>query len=319
MRYIDVFNGDADGICALVQMRLASPQKSELVTGIKRDINLLDRVEAQPGDQVTVLDISMQKNQSDLARILTAGAQVFYADHHQSGEIPQHPNLEAHIDLSAKKCTSLIVDKYLNQQFHLWAITATFGDNMTVVANGLAKAAGLSEAQTKALSDLGLYMNYNGYGSAIEDLLFHPAKLYEECVQFSTPFEFMDEDKVVFEQLAEGYQADMAKGLAIKPVYASDLVAVVELPDEKWAHRVSGVLGNALANQHPERAHAIVTAIDSDNYLVSLRAPDINRTGADKVASQFETGGGRQGAAGINVLPVSKLSDLIKAMEKQYA
>lgn len=318
MRYIDVFNGDADGICALVQLRLASPQTSALVTGIKRDINLLDRVEAAQGDQVTVLDISMQKNQSDLMRILNAGAKVFYADHHQSGEIPQHPNLEAYIDLSAKKCTSLIVDKYLGHQFHLWAITATFGDNMTAVANALAKAAGLTEKQTQDLSDLGRYLNYNGYGSNVEDLLFHPAKLYEECVQFSTPFEFMAEDKVVFEQLAEGYQADMAKGLAIKPVYLSDQVSVVELPDEKWAHRVSGVLGNALANQHPERAHAIVTAINADNYLVSLRAPDINRTGADKIASQFKTGGGRQGAAGINVLPASKISELIEAMEKQY-
>lgn len=319
MRYIDVFNGDADGICALVQLRLASPQTSELVTGIKRDINLLSQIEAQQGDQVTVLDISMQKNHSDLQRILTSGAKVFYADHHQSGDIPQHPNLESYIDLSAKVCTSLIVDKYLGQQFHLWAITATFGDNMTAVANALAKAAKLSEKQAQDLSNLGRYLNYNGYGSAIEDLLFHPAKLYEECVQFSSPFEFMAEDKVVFDHLAEGYQADMAKGLAAKPVYASGQVSVIELPDEKWAHRVGGVLGNALANQHPERAHAILTAIDTEHYLVSLRAPDINRTGADKVASQFDTGGGRQGAAGINVLPVSELSDLIEAMEKQYA
>ena len=53
--YWDVFNGDADGICALLQLRLAEPRNSKLVTGIKRDIALLDRVEAQPDDQVTVL------------------------------------------------------------------------------------------------------------------------------------------------------------------------------------------------------------------------------------------------------------------------
>lgn len=40
----DVFNGDADGICALLQLRLAKPQNSQLVTGIKRDFELLDRV-----------------------------------------------------------------------------------------------------------------------------------------------------------------------------------------------------------------------------------------------------------------------------------
>ena len=42
----DVFNGDADGICALLQLRLAEPREAQLVTGVKRDINLLSRVEA---------------------------------------------------------------------------------------------------------------------------------------------------------------------------------------------------------------------------------------------------------------------------------
>ena len=41
---IDVFNGDADGICALIQYRLAYPEKSTLVTGVKRDIKLLEKV-----------------------------------------------------------------------------------------------------------------------------------------------------------------------------------------------------------------------------------------------------------------------------------
>jgi len=41
---IDIFNGDADGICALIQYRLANPAESTLVTGVKRDISLLERV-----------------------------------------------------------------------------------------------------------------------------------------------------------------------------------------------------------------------------------------------------------------------------------
>src|SRR5690554_6200893 len=99
MRFIDVFNGDADGICALVQLRLAQPRDSELVTGIKQDIHLLKNIQAAGGDQLTVLDISMEKNAADLMRLLNAGAEVFYADHHQSGEIPKHPGLSAHIDI----------------------------------------------------------------------------------------------------------------------------------------------------------------------------------------------------------------------------
>src|SRR5690554_4136507 len=126
MTFIDVFNGDADGICSLVQLRLAEPRESELVTGIKRDIHLLKQVQAAPEDYVTVLDVSMQKNHDDLQRILKSGARVFYADHHYPGEIIQHPRLEAYIDTSSAICTALIVDHYLKGQFRLWAITAAF-------------------------------------------------------------------------------------------------------------------------------------------------------------------------------------------------
>ena len=59
MRSIDVFNGDADGICALHQLRLHTPRPgAQLVTGVKRDIRLLRRVEEVVGCQLTVLDIS---------------------------------------------------------------------------------------------------------------------------------------------------------------------------------------------------------------------------------------------------------------------
>ena len=88
MNLIDVFNGDADGICALHQLRLAEPGDSELVTGPKRDISLLKRVRAGAGDRVTVLDIALSKNRDALDRLLEAGAQVRYFDHHQPGDIP---------------------------------------------------------------------------------------------------------------------------------------------------------------------------------------------------------------------------------------
>jgi len=45
MAAFDVFNGDADGVISLVQMRRADPRpEAKLVTGRKRDINLLKRV-----------------------------------------------------------------------------------------------------------------------------------------------------------------------------------------------------------------------------------------------------------------------------------
>ena len=75
MAYFDVFNGDADGICALTQWRLANPvEQTVRVTGVKRDIALLSRVEAELGDEVTVLDISLDRNRDALDKVLAAWA-----------------------------------------------------------------------------------------------------------------------------------------------------------------------------------------------------------------------------------------------------
>ena len=69
-RNYDLFNGDADGICALLQLRKAEPREATLVTGVKRDINLLGKVEAGAGDLITVLDVSMDKNRAALDKVL---------------------------------------------------------------------------------------------------------------------------------------------------------------------------------------------------------------------------------------------------------
>jgi single-stranded DNA-specific DHH superfamily exonuclease len=261
----------------------------------------------------------MEKNAVDLMRLLDAGADVFYADHHQPGDIPQHAGLSAYIDMAATTCTSLIVDNYLEGQFHQWAITAAYGDNLTAVADKLADKAGMTDAQREELSSLGIYLNYNGYGANTDDLLFHPAELFKQCVAYTSPFDFIHDNRAAYEKLSTGYNEDMRSGLTISPKYQTDKLAVICLPDEKWARRVSGVLGNELANQFPDRAHAIVSVKDADHYLVSLRAPNSNRSGADEIAGQFPTGGGRKAAAGINALPMNQLDQLIEVMEKQYA
>ena len=41
MKNYDIFNGDADGLISLHQYRLQFPRKSELITGVKRDVKLL--------------------------------------------------------------------------------------------------------------------------------------------------------------------------------------------------------------------------------------------------------------------------------------
>ena len=98
MTFIDVFNGDADGICALIQLRKASPQTAQLVTGVKRDINLLKRVDATAGDHISVLDISFDKNRSDVQRLLNQGATIEYFDHHYQGPPINHRGLKTAIN-----------------------------------------------------------------------------------------------------------------------------------------------------------------------------------------------------------------------------
>jgi hypothetical protein len=73
MADIDVFNGDADGICALTQLRNAEPRPSTLITGVKRDIALVMRANVSAGDRLTALDISFDKNRDGVLRALDAG------------------------------------------------------------------------------------------------------------------------------------------------------------------------------------------------------------------------------------------------------
>jgi len=319
VKTIDVFNGDADGICALIQFRLAFPENTELVTGIKRDISLLDRVSAKNGDQVTVFDISMSKNKDALQRILSDGASVFYVDHHLSGDIPTHPNLKAIIDTSPTICTSLLVDKHLKGKFREWAIVAAFGDNMINSANDAALTLSLTSKQTEQLKHLGISVNYNGYGSSLADLHFKPDNLYKEMIRYESPFDFINDTQSVYQALQAGYDDDIAETQALKPTLNNNNTAIYILPDSLWARRVSGVFGNQLANQHPERAHAILSHHPEGGYVVSVRAPLNNLDHAGDLCAQFLNGGGRKGAAGINQLQESELEKFTSLFNKTYS
>ncbi|MEM7360537.1 MAG: DHH family phosphoesterase [Pseudomonadota bacterium] len=318
MAHIDCFNGDADGICALTQLRLDQPVESDLVTGVKRDIKLLDRVDAAENDVVTVLDVSLDKNRAGLERILSQGAEVFYCDHHFAGEIPDHPKLTSLINTTADVCTSLLVNQVLKSKYLGWAVVGTFGDNLDKSATVLAKPLDLSEKELATLQNLGVYLNYNGYGAQLEDLYFAPAELFKRTSQHASPFAFIQEDANTFATLEEGYKDDMQKAAAASADYKKDHAAVFMLPNEAWARRVSGVFGNNLAKQYPHRAHAIVTERDNGEYLISVRAPLQNKQRADEVCRQFPTGGGRAAAAGVNALPADQLSRFIQVFSDTY-
>ena len=314
MANFDVFNGDADGIISLVQLRRADPREASLVTGRKRDIKLLDRVQAGKGDHVTVLDISMRSNADDLRRILAAGANVFYADHHNAGDIPDHPNLQAVIDTSPEICTAMLIDMCLEGAYRAWAVTAAYGDNFPKLARK--KAAGLKLPLEK-LERLGMLINYNGYGGTVADLHYHPAELFGQLVGYDTPMEFLADKQDVFDTLDAGYEDDLIMAKNSKIIDRCDAGLVIGLEDDAASRRISGVFGNQLAQDNPKRAHAILTA-QKGGYLVSIRAPLSKRSGADTLALKFETGGGRAAAAGINHLPMGELDRFIEAFRAGF-
>ena len=301
MRFYDIFNGDADGICALHQLRLTAPREAELVTGTKREIRLVERCAAAAGDELTVLDVSFDENRDAVERVLAAGARIRYFDHHFPGDIPSHPHLEAHIDTAAEVCTSLLVDRTLHGVHRAWAVVAAFGDNLERSALRAAADLGYTPDALARLRELGESINYNAYGDTVDDLHYHPADLYRALSPYTDPFEFIASEPV-FDVLRHGLADDLYRASETRTQAHSEHSAMVVLPDQSWSRRVRGILGNRLALEHPHRAHAVLTA-HPGGFQVSVRAPVERSHGADRLCRQFESGGGRASAAGINHLP----------------
>ena len=318
MAQFDVFNGDADGLCALVQLRRQAPCESTLVTGVKRDIALLDRVQAKDGDQVTVLDVSLDSNRGSLLPLLDQGVSVHWFDHHNPGEVPTHPKLTTVIETAAELCTSILVDRHLDGLYRPWAVVGAFGDNLKVSANKLAEKLGLSSQDVSLLERLGECLNYNSYGESSADLHYQPEDLFHRLVKHDHPLEFLAAEPGLFAHLEKAFSEDMAAAANLQPISAHGQTAVFILPAKPWARRVGGVYSNDLCNAHPDRAHAILTEKSEGGYLVSVRAPLSRRTGADVLCCGFPSGGGRAAAAGINHLPEESLAAFMAAFRQQF-
>ncbi len=317
MRYFDVFNGDADGICALHQIRLAEPAESVLITGVKRDIELLKRVDAGSDDLVTVLDISLDRNRGALLRLLEDGARVRYFDHHAAHGIPDHPALEAVIDQSREVCTSMLVDRYLGARYRPWAVAAAFGDNLADCAMRLAAPLGLNASRLEVLRELGENLNYNAYGETESDLLVAPAALYRLIHVYADPFRLVRNEPIIA-QLGHERKADLRQAVAIEPQRASIAAEAYLLPDAPWSRRISGVFANHLAVAKPECAHAVLTHNARGGYTASVRTPGNVNVSALDFCRQFATGGGRLLAAGIDHIEAAQFDAFLDEFERAF-
>lgn len=316
MTAYDVFNGDADGLCALRQLRLDAPRDAVLVTGVKRDVALLHRVPARAGDAIVVLDVSLHENRAALESALRAGASCTYFDHHYPGDIPSHPGLTAHIRYAPDTCTSLLVDEHLGGRWRHWAVAAAFGDNLPGPALRAAAALGLDASAIEVLQEVGWLLNYNAYGESVEDLHFAPAALYRVLERYSDPLEFARADPA-FTVLRDGWRDDKRRAAGVRPELDNSTHVMLVLPDAPWARRVSGPCANEFASGAPARAVAVLVPAGA-GYTVSIRAPVTHPHGADVLARQFPSGGGRPGAAGINALPGSQLAAFRSLFEGSF-
>jgi hypothetical protein len=309
MRSFDVCNGDADGLCAVLQWRLAHPGPATLVTGLKRELDLLQKVRAAAGDEVLVCDLSMQRNHEALLKLLQQGVQVRYVDHHEVDRIPRHPGLQACIDFDPRVCTSLLMDRLIGGRFRAWALVGAYGDNLTGVADALAEDMGLDPPTRAQLRLLGEAINDNAYGDEPGDQYIAPQRLYATLARHAHPLELLRHETLGAE-LDALRRADLQKALA-QPVRAAGPAArTVMLTDAPWSRRVVGSLANELAWAEPQQAHAVLKANSRGGYVVSLRAPQGRPAGADEFCRGFG-GGGRAGAAGIDHLPAGEMDRFI--------
>jgi hypothetical protein len=317
--HYDIFNGDADGIFSLHQYRLENPAAdARLVTGVKRDVQLLDQVEDIENCTITIFDISLDSNRSALLQLLQHRNTVCYFDHHFAGEIPHSPNLTTYIDTSREICTSLLVNALLKGKYALWAICGAFGDSLHRPATKLAKSLSISASDITRLQELGELCNYNGYGLSLSDLHFHPKKLYQAVQPYVNPLDFIAASTELV-TLRTGCREDIALAMQQPELKTKGKNRVFLLPDARWARRISGYFINLRAREKPAAAHAVVSQNSDGSMRISIRSPLADPRRADRLCHLFPTGGGRAAAAGINSLPVEKLDHFLETFQSFYS
>ena len=81
----------------------------------------------------------------------------------------------------------LLINKHIKGAYRNWAIVGSFGDNLRTSALSLAKKTKLNESELRLMERLGVYINYNAYGSDLTDLNFNPVDLYSILIDYPDP------------------------------------------------------------------------------------------------------------------------------------
>jgi hypothetical protein len=314
---IFVFNGDADGLCGqhILFLELGPPVLR--VTGLKRDIELLQRVPARASGHVHAMDISLKRNLPALGALLAGGnLKVTWYDHHEPGDPPSHPALELHVNEAPDTCTAAIVNAVRGHRHPLWAALAAFGDNQPGTGSALASAGGASAHEAQLLRRAGALLNYNAYGERPADQLFPAAGLAARMEAYRQALDFCW-DGSVFGPLAAQFEADQ-EGFRSLPAWVdAPRAKAFVVPDAPFARRYAATWANERALERPDEAFAVLHALADGGYRVSLRAPRTGGPSASDLAAEFG-GGGRKLAAGIDALPEGDLDRFARRFAEYF-
>lgn len=310
-RCVDVCNGDADGLCSILQWRRHEPKASTIVTLLRHEASLWGRVHTRPGDEFLLCDIPLEPNRATLLQLLNGGARVHYLNHHDTEDIPWHPQLQATVDSSHEACTSLIVDRLLGGKYRDWAVVGAYGDQLTRVANRLASGLGFMKDVRTRLRELGELISYNACVPHEKDAYLAPARLYERLSRYPGPLDFLQSESLVAELNAVRLE-DLNKASALTPYWQDACACVYVLPDAPWAHRVASSLYYRIAAAEPQRAHAFLRPLKDGYFEAKVHAA--RNAGADLPKPEHtERASRRPRAWVIEHLPNGEIDHFIRA------
>ena len=319
-----LFNGDADGIISQHIAELSGLQADKRITGLKREIALLQRVSDDEPRDLYVFDINLETNRDALERLLlNPEIRIFWYDHHEPGLIPTHINLKTRIQNTRGTCTALLAHAAFPGADPRWAAMAAFGDNIPGAALALLAPLGLDPAAIETLRESGELINYNAHGETPADVLFQPLEVAERMSAFIDPLAFLHESGLI-EPLRQQMREDEEKLVGLRPEGAPEGknrgAQLFQLPAEPWARRLGSTFASRLALAEPGRAVATMQALHDGSWQVSIRAPRSRpeAANASTLALEFPTGGGRALAAGINRLPANQAEAFSRRFFETY-
>ena len=257
VRYVDVFHGDADGLCAVHQLRLARPvppgSPHQIVTGLKDDVELLARVRGAPGCIVTALDVSLDRNRAALLRVLDEGAEVQHRPPLRRCGAETSATAGAHRH-GRRRVREHLVDALVGGAHRAWAVVGAFGDNLESAAAALAAAGARRGADRHAAPAR--------RGPQLQRVR-RQSRRCAACARRAVsghagtrrpPGLRSDRPRRTPDRTA---QVRPRRSLTLAPLRFDADRAVYRLPAQPWSGRVIGTFANALARTHPRRGHAV--------------------------------------------------------------